>query len=60
MIVSYPVYAPAYLAWHQDHDVEAYVRAFAQHWASDQHYADTILSVYRGNALDKFDEVKKA
>lgn len=56
MIMTYPEYAPAYLAWVNDHDVEAYVRAFARHWASDQHYADTVLEVYHGNKLAELDK----
>ncbi len=60
MIKSYPVYAPAYLAWVNDRDIEAYVRAFAQHWASDQNYANTILAVYRQNGLAKYDLVAAA
>lgn len=49
MIETYPEYAAAYLAWHNSHDVEGYVRAFAKHWASDPNYANTILEIYREN-----------
>ncbi len=57
MISTYPKYAPAYLAWINDHDIDAYVRAFAKFWASDSNYADTILSIYHENNLADLDKV---
>lgn len=34
------------------HDPEAFVRALAQHWATDPQYADKLLAVWRENQLD--------
>jgi flagellum-specific peptidoglycan hydrolase FlgJ len=56
MIKSFPVYAEALQAWLKDHDTEAYVRAFAKHWASDPHYADTIMQVYHTHGLAALDK----
>jgi Mannosyl-glycoprotein endo-beta-N-acetylglucosaminidase len=38
------------------HDPEAFVRAFARHWATDPNYAEKVLAIYRSHALDKLDE----
>jgi flagellum-specific peptidoglycan hydrolase FlgJ len=34
---------------------DAFVRALALHWATDPHYADKVLNVYRANKLDSLD-----
>ena len=36
-------------------DPEAFARALAAHWATDPHYADKLLGVYRANRLDALD-----
>ena len=36
-------------------DPEAFARALAAHWATDPHYADKLLGVYRANRLDELD-----
>ena len=37
------------------HDPEAFARALAAHWATDPHYADKVLRVYREHGLDSLD-----
>jgi flagellum-specific peptidoglycan hydrolase FlgJ len=36
-------------------DPEAFARALAAHWATDPHYADKLLGVYRANRLGALD-----
>ena len=36
-------------------DPEAFARALAAHWATDPHYADKLLRVYRDNHLNELD-----
>ncbi len=36
-------------------DPEVLARALARHWATDPHYADKLLKVYRDNRLDRCD-----
>ena len=36
-------------------DPEAFARALARHWATDPHYADKLLHVYREDRLDALD-----
>ena len=54
MIASLPAYAEARAA---AQDPEAFVRAFARHWATDPSYAEKVLVVYRAHALDKLDHL---
>ena len=39
---------------------ESFARALAAHWATDPHYADNLLRVYRNNRLDALDHVSAA
>lgn len=34
---------------------EAFIRALARHWATDPHYAEKLLAVYREHGFDKLD-----
>ncbi len=36
-------------------DPEAFTRALARHWATDPHYAEKLLYVYRVHGLDRLD-----
>ena len=53
MIASLPAYQEARAA---AQDPEAFVCAFAPHWATDPGYAEKVLYVYRVHALDRLDE----
>lgn len=53
LILSGAVYAEARL--HLD-DAEQFARALAKHWATDPHYAEKLLRVYRENKFDRLDE----
>ncbi|HYX67779.1 MAG TPA: glucosaminidase domain-containing protein [Terriglobales bacterium] len=35
---------------------EAFIRALAKHWATDPHYAEKLLAVYREHGFDKLDQ----
>jgi flagellum-specific peptidoglycan hydrolase FlgJ len=37
-------------------DPEQFARALAKHWATDPHYAEKLLRVYRENKFDRLDE----
>jgi len=52
MIASLPAYQEARAA---AQDPEAFVCAFAPHWATDPGYAEKVLYVYRVHALDRLD-----
>ena len=41
------VYEPAWEAYQQNHDLDAYVREVAKHYATDPHYAMQVLSIAR-------------
>jgi flagellum-specific peptidoglycan hydrolase FlgJ len=38
---------------------EQFIRALGKHWATDPHYAEKVLAIYRANALDQLDAVRK-
>ena len=52
MILQLPVYAEARSV---AADPEQFIRALAQHWATDPHYAEKVLQVYHTNGLDMLD-----
>jgi flagellum-specific peptidoglycan hydrolase FlgJ len=52
LIATAPCYAGARAC---GGDPEAFARALAAHWATDPHYADKLLGVYRANRLDALD-----
>ncbi len=52
LIATAPCYAGARA---RGGDPEAFARALAAHWATDPHYADKLLGVYRANRLDALD-----
>jgi flagellum-specific peptidoglycan hydrolase FlgJ len=52
MIASLPAYQEARAV---AGDPEAFIRALARHWATDPHYAEKLLHVYRAHGLDKLD-----
>lgn len=52
LILTLACYAPARAC---AADPEAFVRALARRWATDPHYADKLLRVYRANRLDALD-----
>jgi flagellum-specific peptidoglycan hydrolase FlgJ len=52
MIASLPAYQEARAV---AGDPEAFIRALARHWATDPHYAEKLLYVYRAHGLDKLD-----
>jgi len=37
-------------------DPEAFIRAIARHWATDPHYADKLLRIYREHGFDQLDQ----
>lgn len=37
-------------------DPEAFIRALARRWATDPHYAEKLLALYREHGLDKLDQ----
>jgi flagellar protein FlgJ len=37
-------------------DPEAFLRALARHWATDPHYADKLLRIYREHGFDQLDQ----
>jgi len=53
MIASLAAYSEARAA---ARDPEAFVHAFARHWATDPSYAEKLLEVYRGHGLDRLDQ----
>ena len=53
MIASLAVYREAREA---SGDPEAFIRALAQHWATDPDYADKVLYVYRAHGLAELDK----
>ena len=53
MIAALPAYQEARAA---AQDPEAFIRAFARHWATDPSYAEKLLEVYRGHGLDRLDQ----
>lgn len=52
MILKLPCYATALAA---KEDPESFVRELAKHWATDPHYAERILAVYKDCGLDALD-----
>ena len=37
-------------------DPEAFIRALARHWATDPHYAEKLLRIYREHGFDQLDQ----
>ena len=37
-------------------DSEAFIRALARHWATDPHYAEKLLRLYREHGFDQLDQ----
>ena len=37
-------------------DPEAFIRAIARHWATDPHYAEKLLRIYRERGFDQLDQ----
>jgi flagellar protein FlgJ len=37
-------------------DPEAFIRALARHWATDPHYAEKLLRLYREHGFDQLDQ----
>lgn len=53
LILRLPVYAEARAC---QLNPEAFIRALANHWATDPDYANKLLRTYRANKLDQLDE----
>lgn len=50
----------AYCAAHASaSDPERFVHEMGKHWATDPHYAEKVLAIYRANALDRLDAAPK-
>ena len=55
LITQEECYGYAWGIWCATHDIEQFVRAFAEVYATDPDYADKILSIIRTNDLTQYD-----
>ena len=55
LITQEPVYAEAWAAWYNTHDIEHFVRALGPVYATDPEYADKVLATIRANNLTEWD-----
>lgn len=58
LLATKSVYADAMKAWKTDNDLEGGIRLMAKHYATDPHYATSLLSLIKGQSLAQYDHPK--